>query len=151
VIKTTLFLALGAVYYRVGSVRLDDLAGIGRVMPWTMATFVVGGLGVIGVPGTAGFVSKWYLALGAIDAGLWPLAFVLVVTSLIAVVYVGRVVEAAYFRETSAAALEATDPPWSMLIPMVAAAGATLYFGLDTRATADVAGMAARMLLGGSR
>jgi multicomponent Na+:H+ antiporter subunit D len=149
VIKTTLFLAIGAIYYRIGSVQLEHLAGIGRVMPWTMATFVVGGLGLIGVPGTAGFISKWYLALGAIDAGLWPLAFVLVMTSLIAVVYVGRVVEAAYFHEPSGATLDATDPPWSMRVSMLAAAGATIYFGLDTRATADVAGMAARLLLGG--
>jgi len=149
VIKTTLFLALGAVYYRIGSVRLEHLAGIGRVMPWTMATFVVGGLGLIGVPGTAGFISKWYLALGAIDAGLWPLAFVLVITSFLAVVYVGRVVEVAYFHEPSGPARDATDPPWSMLVSMLAAAGATIYFGFDTRATAEVAGMAARLLLGG--
>jgi multicomponent Na+:H+ antiporter subunit D len=150
-IKTTLFLAIGAVYYRIGSVRIEHLAGLGRLMPWTMATFVVGGLGIIGVPGTAGFISKWYLASGAIAAGLWPLAFVVVVTSLIAVAYVGRVVEAAYFRAPSTTASEATDPPWSMRLSMLAAAGATIYFGLDTRATAEVAGMAARMLLGGSQ
>ncbi|HRD76031.1 MAG TPA: monovalent cation/H+ antiporter subunit D family protein, partial [Hyphomicrobiaceae bacterium] len=85
--KTALFLALGAVAYRIGSVKLADLAGIGRQMPLTMAAFVVGGLAIIGVPGTAGFVSKWYLAVGAFERGWWPLVFLLLASSLLAVVY----------------------------------------------------------------
>jgi multicomponent Na+:H+ antiporter subunit D len=151
VIKTTLFLALGAVFYRVGSVRLEDLGGVGRTMPWTVGAFVVAGLGIIGVPGTSGFVSKWYLALGALDAGFWPLMFAVVVSSLIAVVYIGRVVEVAYFRAPSAAVLGASDPPLSMLLPMLATAAATIYFGLDTRMTVGTAAAAARMLLGGGQ
>jgi multicomponent Na+:H+ antiporter subunit D len=151
IIKTTLFLALGAVYYRTGSVHLEHLAGLGRRMPFTMGVFVVGGIGLIGVPGTAGFVSKWYLAMGAIDAGLWPLAFVLVVTSLIAVAYVWRVVEVAWFRPPAADGLDVADPPWSMRVSMLVAAAATVYFGLDTRLTVGVASQAAALLLGAGR
>ena len=149
VTKATLFLAMGALLYRIGSVRIADLAGAGRTMPWTMAAFVAAGLSIIGVPGTAGFISKWYLALGALEKNYWPLAFLIVASSLIAVIYIGRVVEAAYFREPSALAAEAREAPLSMLVPVLVLAAATVYFGIDTRATADVAAIAARMLLGG--
>ncbi len=148
-IKTALFLAMGAVFYRIGSVQIADLAGIGRKMPWTMAAFVAAGLSIIGVPGTAGFISKWYLALGALEKGYWPLVFLIVVSSLIAVVYIGRVIEAAYFREPSGPANDAREAPLSMLVPLLVLAAATLYFGIDTRASADVAATAAKMLLGG--
>ncbi len=149
VMKTALFLALGAIAYRAGVMRLDNLSGIGRKMPLTMAAFVVAGLGLMGVPGTAGFISKWYLAVGAIDAGMTPLVFLIVASSLIAVVYIGRVVEVAYFREPSAAVSEASDPPWSMLSPLLFLAAATVYLGLDTRLTAGVAASVADALLGG--
>lgn len=151
IMKTALFLSLGAIVYRIGSVQLSDLAGIGRKMPLTMAVFVIGGLGLIGVPGTAGFISKWYLALGAIERGWWPLVFVIVASSLIAVLYVGRVIEVAWFREPSKLAAEAKDPPLSMLIPMLALAAATIYFGFETQASAGLAGKIAATLLGGVR
>ncbi|MEZ5818306.1 MAG: monovalent cation/H+ antiporter subunit D family protein [Hyphomicrobiaceae bacterium] len=149
--KTALFLSLGAVTYRIGSVSLADLAGIGRRMPLTMATFVVGGLALIGVPGTAGFISKWYLALGALERGWWPLVFLIVASSLIAVLYVGRVVEVAWFREPSELAAKAEDPPLTMLLPMLILAAATIYFGIDTDASAGIAAKVATSLLGGAK
>ena len=72
--KGGLFLAVGCIAYRIGSVRLDAMQGLGRSMPLTMAAFVVGGLSLIGVPVTAGFVSKWYLVSAALEArcgGRW--------------------------------------------------------------------------------
>jgi multicomponent Na+:H+ antiporter subunit D len=150
-IKAALFLALGAIVFRIGSVKLADLAGIGRQMPLTMAAFVVAGLAIIGTPGTAGFVSKWYLAVGAFEKGWWPLVFLIVASSLLAVVYIGRVVEVAWFREPSALASKAKDPPLSMLVPILVLAAATIYFGLETKASAGIAGEAAHALLGGLR
>lgn len=149
IMKACLFMALGAVFYQTGSVRLADMAGIGRRMPLTMAAFVVAGLGLVGVPGTAGFVSKWYLAVGALERGLWPVVFVIMASSLIAVFYVGRVIEVAYFREPAGAAREARDPPMAMLVPMLALAAAVIWFGLDTRASLGMASDAAAMLIGG--
>ncbi|MCH8858464.1 MAG: monovalent cation/H+ antiporter subunit D family protein [Proteobacteria bacterium] len=149
--KATLFLALGAVFYRIGSVQLENIAGIGRKMPLTMAGFTIAGFGIIGAPGTAGFISKWYLAIGAFDQGWWPLVFLIVASSLISVVYIGRVLEAVWFRPPSPEVAEATDPPLSMLLPILVFAAATLYFGIDTRLTADIAGVAAEALLGGLR
>jgi len=149
--KGALFMALGCVALRIGGCRLDAMAGIGRRMPLTMAAFVVAGLSLIGVPGTVGFVSKWYLALGAIEAGWWWLAFLIVGSSLLAVVYIGRVVEVAWFRAPTGIAAEATDPPLSMLIPTWILAAACIAFGLDAGFTAGVAAQAADALFAGLR
>jgi multicomponent Na+:H+ antiporter subunit D len=149
VMKATLFLALGAVFYRIGLVRLHDLSGIGQKMPLTMAAFVIAGFGIIGTPGTVGFISKWYLAVGALNEGGWPLVLVIMVSSLLAVVYIGRVVEVAWFRDPSPMCKEASDPPLSMMIPLLVLTVATIWFGIDTQWTAGVAGKAAEMLLGG--
>ncbi len=147
--KAALFMAIGAVFYRIGSVKLDDLAGIGKRMPITMAAFVIAGFSIIGVPGTVGFVSKWYLVLGAFEQGWWWLAFLIVASSLISVVYIGRIVEVVWFRPVSAAAKRAEEPPLSMLLPTLLLVAATVYFGIDTSATAGIAGRAAEWLMAG--
>jgi multicomponent Na+:H+ antiporter subunit D len=152
VMKATLFAALGCVFFRVGSVSLDGIAGLGRRMPITMGAFTLAGFGLIGVPGTVGFVSKWYLSLGAIDSGSWLLVFLIVASSLISVVYIGRVMEVVWFREpTSRACLQAKEPPLSMLVPVVVLAFAVVYFGLDTRLNAGLVGDVAKTLVGGLR
>ena len=147
--KGALFMAIGAVFYRIGSVKLDDLAGIGKRMPITMSAFVIAGFSIIGVPGTVGFVSKYYLVLGAFEQGWWWLAFLIVASSLISVVYIGRIVEVAWFRPVSTAARRAEEPPLSMLAPTLLLVMATIYFGFDTAATAGIAGRAAEWLLAG--
>ena len=90
-------MCLGAVALRAGGVSLDALRGLGRRMPLTMSAFVVGGLSLIGVPFTVGFVSKWTLVVAALEEGAWPVAVVVLLSSLVALGYVWRVVEAAYF------------------------------------------------------
>lgn len=149
--KAALFLVLGAVFFRVGTVQLAELAGIGRKMPLTMVAFAIAGFGLVGTPGTSGFISKWLLAIGALDAGLWPLVFLILASSLLTLVYVGRVLEVVWFRPTAQALEHAADPPLAMLMPLLVLAAATVYFGFDTRLTADVAGTAAQALIGGLR
>jgi multicomponent Na+:H+ antiporter subunit D len=151
IIKGCLFLAIGCMVYSTGITRIEQMAGIGRTMPLTMGAFVLAGLGLIGVPGTAGFVSKWYLIQGAAEQGLWLLVAVIVVSSLLAVIYVGRVVEVAWFREPQAAAVAPRAPPAEMLAVTWALALATVYFGFDTSISAGVAGDAASILLAGYR
>jgi multicomponent Na+:H+ antiporter subunit D len=145
--KGGLFLVAACVFNRIGSTAIDALRGLGRQMPLTMAAFVVGGLAMIGVPGTAGFVSKWYLVLGAIDKGWYAVAFLVVLSSLLSVVYVWRVIEVAYFAE----APERTsrrDAPLRMLIPTWILVGGTVYFGLFTDLSVGVAHQVAAQLLG---
>jgi len=150
--KGALFMCLACVYYKTGSVRLGDLRGIGRRMPWTMAAFVVAGLSLVGIPLTVGFISKWYLVLAAIERDWWWLVAAVIAGSLLAVVYIWRVVETAYFRDSddakSPARAEVAEAPLSMLIPLWAMIAANLYFGIDTSLTIGLAEQAANYLLG---
>lgn len=147
--KGGLFLALGCVFYRCGSARIADFQGLGKTMPWTMAAIVAGGLGLIGVPMTAGFVSKWYLVLAALEQGWWPVALLVLAGSLLAVAYIWKLVEAAYFR-APAPDTQAREAPLSLLLPTWALIGASLYFGIDTDLTVSAASQAAAQLLGGA-
>jgi multicomponent Na+:H+ antiporter subunit D len=151
VTKTALFLLAGCIWFRVRSIQIADLAGLARVMPLTCAGIVVGGLSLIGVPATAGFVTKWYLVLGAIDTGHWWIAFLPVVSSLIAVLYVWRFVEVAYFREPGPALVGIKEAPPVLLLPAGVLVALTVYFGLDTSFTVGTASRAAETLLGGMR
>ena len=150
--KGALFLCMGCVALRIGSVELDAMRGLGRRMPVTMAAFVLGGLSLIGVPLTVGFVSKWYLVLAALERGSYLLAFLVLMGSLLAVVYVWRVIEVAYFQKPSeeGAAETSSEAPIWMHIPMWILVGAILYFGIFTSLTVGVARRAAEFLLGGT-
>ena len=149
--KGALFLALGAIVYRLGSVTVDDLAGLGRRMPWTTAAVVLGGLSLIGVPSTAGFVSKWYLVLGALERDLWPIAVVILTGSLLALVYVWKLVEAAYFGRAAGGTPKIQEAPLSMLLPIWILVGTNFYFGIQTDISVGVAQQAAQSLLGTGR
>ena len=147
--KAALFMALGCIVYRVGGADLKTLSGIGRRMPWTMGAFVVAGFSLVGVPLTVGFISKWYLLVAALEAGFVWIAFVVVATSLIAFVYVWKVVEAGFFRPLPTQHESITEAPLSMLVPLWFFVGANIYFGLKTELTVRVAARAAESLLGG--
>ncbi|MEP2544949.1 MAG: monovalent cation/H+ antiporter subunit D family protein, partial [Alphaproteobacteria bacterium] len=74
VMKGAAFMAVGAMFYVIGSVRLNDLAGIGKRMPVTTAVFLVAGLSLIGTPLTVGFISKWQLVQASLALGWWYVA-----------------------------------------------------------------------------
>ncbi|MDA0785278.1 MAG: monovalent cation/H+ antiporter subunit D family protein [Proteobacteria bacterium] len=150
IMKAGIFMLLGAVMFRLGSVKLEDMAGIGRKMPFTMAGIVILGLGLIGTPGTSGFVSKWWIVLAALEKDQWWLVALILVASLITMIYVGRIVEVAYFREPSAKAVTLREAPLMMLIPAYVLVAATIYFGLDTEWSVGLAQRAAAALLAGT-
>jgi multicomponent Na+:H+ antiporter subunit D len=125
------------------------MRGLGKTMPWTMAAFVVGGLSLIGIPLTVGFISKWYLIQAVLEKGLWPIAGLIVIGSLLAVVYIWRVIEAAYFQPPPPGSETVTEAPASMLIPLGVLAAANIYFGVNGTLTIDIAMGAAETLLGG--
>ena len=149
--KGGLFLTLGCIFFRVGSVQIADLRGLGRRMPLTMLAFVIGGLSLIGLPLTVGFVSKWTLILAAFERGWWPLAVFVLLTSLLAAAYLWRVVEAAYLHPPEPSAAPVREAPPSMLAPAWLLIASCVYFGIDTSLTLGVAGRAAEFLLALSR
>jgi multicomponent Na+:H+ antiporter subunit D len=146
--KGALFLLLGVVAYHTGRTPMSSVRGLGRAMPLTALGIVLAGLSLIGVPGTAGFVSKWYLVLAALEAGRWWLAALIVATSLIAVAYVWRFVEAAYLSAPTAETPTAGDVPRSLLVPAWLLTAACVWFGFDTSFTVEGARRAATVLLG---
>jgi len=147
--KGGLFMVLGCVVYRLGGASLDQMKGLGRRMPITAFAFVIGGLGLIGVPLTAGFVSKWYLIVGAFEMGQWWVAGVILFSSLIAVAYIWRVVEVMYFSEPVES--EICEAPLGLLIPTYTMIIASIIFGIWTAPMLHVASSAAEMLFGGMR
>jgi multicomponent Na+:H+ antiporter subunit D len=151
VTKGAIFLLLGGVALVMGGTSLARIQGLGKRMPLTSFGIVLCGLSLIGVPGTAGFVSKWYLILAALQKGQWWLVFLIVASSLLAVAYVWRFVEAAYFREPRNDLAAGAAVPWSMALPTALLVAATVYFGLDTSFTVGSAAQAATLLMGGLR
>ena len=146
--KAVLFMVVGAYVMRKGSSFSKNLNGLGKQMPWTSAAFVIGGLSLIGVPGTAGFISKWLLIDAALEVDLWWLAILIVMSSLLAVVYVWKTVEVLYISEPDQDTV-IKEVPLSMLVPIWIMALACIYFGLNTEITLKAASVAAESLLGG--
>lgn len=146
--KSALFLACACLAMSVAKLRVDSIGGAARQMPWTMAAFVLAGLSLIGVPGTAGFISKWYLISATFASGMTGilLVAVIVVSSLMAVVYIWRVVESAYFGvATNDQAI--TEAPLALLVPTWVAVLLNLYFGLFPDIPLQLSSTAAETLL----
>ncbi len=148
--KGAIFMLLGIVSLRLGGVQLSQLNGLAKRMPLTSFAIVVCGLSLIGVPGTAGFISKWYLLLAALEQNLWWLAFLIVASSLLAIMYVWRFVEVAYLQDPPADAPPVSAPPLMTAVPTGLLVLATVYFGLDTDFTVGSATAAAELLMGGA-
>lgn len=146
-IKGGLFLAIACVVFRIQSVQLEDFNGLGRRMPWTMSAILLLGLGLIGVPLTAGFISKWYILSAAIEQDGWLSAIVILGGSLLAILYVWKIVEHAYFRPSPSPArdIPATrEAPLTMLVPLWLLVAGNIYLGLDTSFSAGFADTAMR-------
>ena len=133
--KITLFLCAGSIYCALGKRNISEMAGIGRKLPWTMGAFFVGSLSMIGVPPTSGFVSKWYLALGSVEAGELAFLAVLLVSSVLNAAYFLPVSYIAFFRAEESAG-EAPEGSRTIqeiplvTIPLVATAFLSLLMGI---------------------
>ena len=125
------------------NVYMNSLQGLGRSMPFTSAAFVIGGLSLIGVPGTAGFISKWLLLEAALESGYWLVAILIIVSSLFAVIYIWKIIEVLYFSEGSKSYSEVSV---LTLTPIWVLALFCIFLGINTSLTVDVANMAAEIL-----
>jgi multicomponent Na+:H+ antiporter subunit D len=140
--KVTLFYCAGAIAEKLNVQKVSEMSGVGRRMPLTMLAFTAAALGMIGIPPTAGFVTKWYLGLGGLAAGQPWVVAVLVASGMLNAMYFLPVVYRAWFQEPiepAAAAVPenarwASEAGWMLLLPIVAtsllALGAGLMAGL---------------------
>ncbi len=127
-VKGALFVAIGAVIYRAGAGRLEDLRGLAKKMPLTAAAIVVACLGLVGIPLTGGFLSKWYLVSAAVSTGHWGVAVAVLVGSLLAVVYCLRLIEPMLFGREDEGPQVGEAPP-SMLLPAWLLAAGSVVLG----------------------
>ncbi|HNQ04585.1 MAG TPA: monovalent cation/H+ antiporter subunit D family protein [Thiobacillaceae bacterium] len=154
VAKAAIFLLIGGLVLGIGRPgapppvpTFKHLAGLARRMPLTCLGIVLAGLSLIGVPGTGGFISKWYLVLAAMEQRQYWLVGAILLSSLLAVAYVWRFVEAAYFRPVPGDGGVVREAPLVMLIPAWILVAASIWFGLDTSLTVGSALDAAQSLL----
>jgi len=95
--KITLFFAVGSIYLATHRTLASELRGLGRQLPWTMAAFAIGAISIIGLPPTVGFVAKYFLFVGAVEAGQWAVLVVLAVSTLLSAGYYLRILRSALF------------------------------------------------------
>ncbi len=129
--KGALFMAVGGVALSLGSTKLTDLAGVARRAPWTVTALGISALSLVGVPLTAGFLSKVALFQAALMKDWWWVVVVLAISSVLAVLYVGRILETAFFKTPGPVQAKVTEAPLTLLIPLWILAIANIYFGLD--------------------
>lgn len=128
--KITLFFVAGAIAVNLHRKQISQLNGIGRVMPWTMGAFTVGAIGLAGIPPINGFVSKWYLGMGSVQAdNLVPLA-ILVVSGLLNAAYFFPIVHIAFFRKGDSGLEGKKEASPFMVVPLVITAILSVLFGI---------------------
>jgi multicomponent Na+:H+ antiporter subunit D len=135
--KITMFFVAGAIQRTTGKTQIHELAGIGYRMPYTMGAFTVAALSFIGVPLFAGFVTKWYLSLGALESGAWWFAVIMLVSSLLNAAYWLPVVYIAFFKSPPSGPMEVREANWTLLVPTLLCAAYVIMLG----ATVSVPGM----------
>ena len=133
--KITLFFCAGNLAETLEIHKISEMNGVGRRMPWTMAAFTIGAFGMIGAPPIAGFISKWYLGLGALDAGQDWVILVLVGSSLLNAMYFLPILHRAWFREPpnqwpADHQFGRKETSWALLLPPVITAAFALGVGL---------------------
>lgn len=129
--KITLFFCAGAIFVATGKKNISEMKGIGRRMPFTMSAFFIGAMSVIGLPLTGGFLSKWYLVLGSLEANRWPILVLLLASSLLNAIYFLPIVFRAFFSGDTAPTGEvnmAEAPVWCVVPPVVTAVCSVALF-----------------------
>jgi multicomponent Na+:H+ antiporter subunit D len=153
-IKGGMFIGLGGLAVATaGKTKLDSLAGMGRRMPLTSTGFLICGLSLIGVPLTAGFISKLYLISAVIDAGYWQIAAIVLFSSALSVIYLWRLVEVMWFTPSNSGSGNSDNErlPESIMIyaPLWILALANIWFGINASAITELSYGAAQVLIGG--
>lgn len=140
--KGGLFFCTGAIRYKYGTADIDDFGRIYKKMPLTCGLLVVASLSMIGIPPTAGFFSKWYLALGAAGQHEWIYVAVLVISSLLNAVYFFKLIEKVFIRQSAGIKerwkSEIAELPFTLILPIVVCFLAILGIGICNVRIVDV-------------
>lgn len=129
-LKITLFFCAGAIITATGKKRISELTGVGRRMPLTMIAFTIGSIGMVGILPVNGFISKWRLIEGSLEAGHYLFIVVLVASALLNAAYFFPVVINAFFKNGDFEPSRGIEAPVSMLFPIVLLAAACIVFGI---------------------
>ena len=134
--KNTLFLSAGAIIFKTGKTRVDELKGIGKEMPVVMWCFTLASLSLIGIPPLCAFVSKWYLAVGALDSGIavasWLGPVILLISALLTAGYLLPISIGGFLpgEDYDYAGLKKLEPTWQMLLPLVVMSVLSVLLGI---------------------
>jgi len=143
IMKSCLFLVAGGIKWKTGEHLIVKYAELGRKMPLTMGAFLVAAFSMVGLPPTAGFFSKWYLILGALEKGVWLYVVVIILSSLLNAIYFFRVIEEAYLKKASAetagekiglstgcVGFNKKELPIALMVPIVVLGAGVLILGI---------------------
>ncbi len=147
--KGALFMAVAGVCLNYKGTTIRDFAGLGRSAPFTMTAFAIAGLSLIGVPLTAGFISKLQLGYALFDYGWWWAVMLVVFSSFLAVFYVGRILQAVFFEPPVNPRKSRKEAPMLLLVPLWILALANIYFGIDASFPIGLANDGAIAAIGG--
>jgi multicomponent Na+:H+ antiporter subunit D len=130
--KITLFFCAGAIYVATHKKNISEMSGLGRAMPITFGAFALASLSMIGAPPVAGFISKWYLLNGAVDAGSIGIILVLLASTLLNAAYFAPVVYHGFFGKPSEADVKHnyTEAHPAMVVPLAITAVISVLIGL---------------------
>ncbi len=133
--KITLFFCAGNLAETLGIHTISKMNGVARRMPWTMAAFTIGAFGMIGMPPLAGFVSKWYLGIGALSSGQDWVLWILVVSSILNAAYFLPVIYVAWFKKQELFGAVVShdrvlETKWMLLVPPLITALLVILVGL---------------------
>ena len=151
-IKSALFMATGCIIYRLGSAHILSMQQLIKQMPITTSAFALGGISLIGMPLTAGFISKWNIISAALNNDWWWLAILILMSSVLAVIYIGRVIQMTCFSpqtKSSTASKEIKEAPIMMWASTWVLLIASLYLGLNSEGFVGLTQEAANQILGG--
>lgn len=147
-IKVVLFLCAGAFIHQTGFRKLSELRGIGKRMPITAAAMTIGAVSIVGIPPTNGFIGKFYITLGAIEAGKPFFGAALLLGALFIFAYYIKVINVIYFREPPETITETKEAPLSMRFSTMTIAVLCLIFGIGAFLPLAFVRPAARILFG---
>jgi len=129
--KITLFFCAGAIYVTAHKKYISELDGLGRVMPWTFGAFAIASLSMIGAPPVAGFITKWNLLVGSVEAHQIGILLILIASTILNAAYFAPITYRAFFgKSNSTQPVQIKEAPLSMLIPILIACFISVVIGI---------------------